>query len=305
MKYGEWTRCWLCGIIGLTVKESTQKKYSIIAEHHLLPYFGSRELSEIEAVDLQMFCGEKLKSGLASNTINNIITVLKQSLKSAFRCGLVKTDFSTSFVRAKTRERKVCAFEWREQKKIENYIWESNDPKLFGIILALYTGMRIGELLALTWDDVDLSKGLIHVNKSCRDEWRNGHYIKRIDTTKTGSSDRVIPIAKGLIKRLRELKKSSPTEFIIRGKSEYGAQIRCYQRTFGQLLQKLNIRHRGFHSLRHTFATRAVEAGMDVKSLADILGHSNPAITLKRYAQSMLDYKVLLINKIGRFIPDL
>ena len=88
------------------------------------------------------------------------------------------------------------------------------------------------------------------------------------------------------------------------GRSEYGAQVRSYQKTFELLLKRLRIPHKGFHSLRHTFATRALECGMDVKTLSEILGHKNPTITLKRYAHSMMEHKAEMMNRLGKLLLE-
>lgn len=123
-----------------------------------------------------------------------------------------------------------------------------------------------------------------------------------IDTPKTECSERVIPIPKQLLTRLIEYKKLSSGSYVVFGKGVHGAQIRSYQKSFELLLNRLNLPHKGFHSLRHTFATRALECGMDVKTLSEILGHKNPTITLKRYAHSMLEHKTEMMNKLGKLL---
>ena len=167
------------------------------------------------------------------------------------------------------------------------------------MIISLYTGLRIGELLSLTWDDIDLQKGIIYVSKSCFDSWKNGEYIKVIDTPKTDSSERIIPIPKQLLARLKVYKKTSSGNYVVCGEHIHGAPIRSYQKSFEILLKELKIPHKGFHALRHTFATRALECGMDIKTLSEILGHKNPATTLKRYAHSMFEHKTEMMNRLG------
>lgn len=179
---------------------------------------------------------------------------------------------------------------------------EKEEPHLFGILLCLYTGLRIGELLALTWDDIDCQKGTLSVTKSCHDGWENKRYIKIFDSAKTQSSERVIPLSKQVIVRLKEIRKQTNSKFVVTGKTESGAQIRSYQRTFEKTLKKLDIPHKGFHALRHTFATRALEIGMDVKTLSEILGHRDPAVTLQRYAHSLMEHKAEMMNKLGRLM---
>lgn len=298
MNYKLWVSSWLESKIRPTAKERTYLKYKQLAEKYLLPQLGEREIEKITVLELQTICSTLSRETLASNTVNGIVSVLKSSLKDAYRFGLVERDLSYGIVRAKSREKRIESFDRKEQALLERYALRSGNQKLFGIVLALYTGVRIGELLALTWEDVDFQKGMLSITKSCRDSWEGNRYKKIFDTPKTSNSERVIPVAKELLKRLKIMKKESKGKFIITGKSEYGAEVRSFQRTFSSVLKKLNLPHRGFHSLRHTFATRAIEAGMDVKTLSEILGHSDPTITLRRYAHSMLEYKKEMMNKI-------
>ncbi|MGN0790227.1 MAG: site-specific integrase, partial [Christensenellales bacterium] len=164
-----------------------------------------------------------------------------------------------------------------------------------------YTGLRIGELLALTWSDIDFEKGILSVTKTCHDGNESGKHIRIIDTPKTENSRRQIPLSKTLIKMLKEMKKKSNCEVVI-ADGEKPVFIRSYQRTFELLLKKLGLPHKGFHSLRHTFATRALECGMDVKSLSEILGHKNATITLNRYAHSLWEHKAEMMNKLSKML---
>ena len=171
-----------------------------------------------------------------------------------------------------------------------------------GILICLYTGLRIGELLALEWTDVDLVKGDLSVTKTCFDgKDKNGVFCRITNAPKTDTSVRVIPIPKQLMPILKNMKKIAKNQYVI-SDSEKTLAVRSYQRSFERLLKKLGIPHRGFHSLRHTFATRALEVGVDVKTLSEILGHKNANITLQRYAHSMLEHKRDMMNQIGKLL---
>lgn len=302
MKYNDWLKDWLSLYVKPTTKQRTYEKYKRQIEIHIAPYLGGFELSELTPLVLQRFIVDFGKNGLSFNTVSGIVSLLKASLKRAVQAGVTDKEFSSVVVRPKGKERQVECFSKEEQKKIERFISDKNNRKYFGIILTLYTGLRIGELLALTWKDVDLIKGVITVSKSCRDAWENGKYIKIIDTPKTENSVRVIPIPDRLLPHLKALKRTSESVYVVEGKGKCGAEVRSYQNTFGLLLKRLGISHKGFHSLRHTFATRALECGMDIKTLSEILGHKNPSITLKRYAHSLLEHKTEMMNKLGKLL---
>lgn len=302
MKYKQWLNEWLELYVKPTTKTRTYEKYKRQCEIHIFLALGEFEIHELTATVLQRFTVDLSEKGLSSNTVNGIVALLKLSLKCAVQIGITDKECSSSIACPKQRKKQVECFSKDEQKKIELYITKKKKPRNFGIILTLYTGMRIGELLALTWKDIDLQKGVITVSKSCHDSWSNGKYVKIIDSPKTDCSARVIPIPKQLLPHIKAIKKKTKSDYVIDGKGECGAGIRSYQNTFDLLLKRLNIQHRGFHSLRHTFATRALECGMDIKTLSEILGHKNPTITLKRYAHSMLEHKAEMMNRIGKLL---
>lgn len=303
MKYKDWLCEWLALYVKPTVKTRTYEKYYAQINNHIAPALGAYELCELSARILQGFTVGLIEYGFAANTVNGIVSTLKSSLKRAVMLDITNAQYSDAIVRPKSQEKKVESFTRSEQHKIESYIAGSEKGHLFGITLCLYTGLRIGELLALTWGDVDFAKGILSVSKSCHDCWKNGKYEKITDTPKTENSKRYIPLPKALLVKLKTLYKRSACEYVVCGRNkEYGAEIRSYQKTFERLLAKIDVPHKGFHALRHTFATRALEVGMDVKTLSELLGHGDPTITLRRYAHSMLEHKTEMMNKLGKFM---
>ena len=302
MEYKEWMEKWLNYYVRPYVKERTYQKYKSQVDLHIISKIGEKDMADLSAVGLQEFVVSLSEKGLSANSVNGVITVLKSSLKRAEMLNLVEKQYTACIQRPKRREKQVECFSKAEQRKIEAYILEKNKPKLLGIILCLYTGLRIGELMALECSDVDLQKGMIKISKSCHDAWRNGEYVKVMDTPKTPSSERIIPLPKQLITYLKSWKKQVDGNYIISGERRHGSPVRSYQKTFEKVLSRLNIPHKGFHSLRHTFATRALECGMDVKTLSELLGHKNPTVTLKRYTHSMLEHKTEMMNRLGKLL---
>ncbi len=301
MNYKDWLNEWLSTCVKPMVKSRTFEKYDEIVRLKIEPSLGNCDLTELSPSMLQRFTAE-LTEKYASNTVSGVIAVVRSSLTRAQKTGVIEQEFSNCIQRPKTREKKVESFTAAEQRKIENYIIKNRKTKLYGVVLCLYTGLRLGELLALEWADVDFMRGTITVTKNCRDSWENGRYVKVIDTPKTATSRREIPLPKQLVPYLRILKHQNRYGFVVTGKDGKAVSLRSYQKALQCVLKTLDIPHRGFHALRHTFATRALECGMDVKTLSEILGHKNSSITLNRYAHSFEEHKTAMMNKVGKLL---
>ena len=309
MKYKDWLFNWLENYIKLTSKQRTYERYCDLIKIHIIPALGEYEINDLSIDIMQKFVSfllregnVKTKLGLASNTVCSIINIIQNSLRLAHCVGYAENYVADKIKRPSKEEKDIRCFSIDEQKKIEAAILSGKKKKLFGIILCFYTGLRIGELLALNWSDIDLDEGLMTISKSCHDSKdETGRYKKIMETPKTKSSKRLVPVPKQIIAMLKSLKKESKSEFVIADGAKDIA-VRSYQRSFDLLLKKLGIPHRGFHSIRHTFATRALECGMDVKTLSEVLGHRNATITLNRYTHSMLSHKKEMMNRIGKLL---
>lgn len=308
MKYRIWFEEWLTHYIKPSSKQRTFEQYSRAAQIHILPYLGDIELTDLTPFVLQKFItgltengNKRTGKGLSPNFVKTILSIVQNSLKTAHLVGYLPEYSANKIKRPKPKEKQVECFSAWEQKKIEEAALSAKKDKYRGIILCLYMGLRIGELLALTWNDIDFDKNILSVTKTCHDGNENGKHIRIIDTPKTENSRRQIPLPKTLVKMLKEMKKKSKCEFVI-ADGERPVFIRSYQRMFELFLKKLKLSHKGFHSLRHTFATRALECGMDVKSLSEILGHKNAMITLNRYAHSLWEHKAEMMNKLSKML---
>lgn len=308
MRYKDWLNEWLDHYVKPTAKMRTYERYRELTRH-IIRRIGEYEIKDLSPIILQKFVTDLLKNGnlktgkeLSPNTVNAIISVIQNSLKIAFTIGIVDTYSAGKIKRPNLTEKAIECFSLSEQKSIETAILNGKKPKLLGVVICLYTGLRIGELLALEWCDIDLSKGVISVSKSCHyGHNNNGEYKRFVDTPKTSHSARIIPIPKQIIPLLKNHRKKSNSEYVISDNGK-AVPVRSYQRSFELLQKKLNIPRRGFHALRHTFATRAIECGMDVKTLSKILGHKNSTITLNRYTHSLLEHKTEMMNRIGKLL---
>lgn len=302
MQYKEWLKVWLENYVTPMRKARTADLYTEIAEKKINPYLGGCDLDELTPIILQRYVTELSQSGnvrtgkgLSSNSVNGIISVIQSSLQTAYRLGLAKEYIGDKIIRPKTTEKRIECFTAAEQRKIEQAALESKALKMCGIVICLYTGLRIGELLALTWNDVNFTEREISVSKSCY----HGKRGRVTYGTKTANSVRTIPLSKPLIKILREMKSGSESEYVISSNGK-PVETRTYQKNFESLLKKLQIGHRGFHALRHTFATRALECGMDVKTLSEVMGHKNSSVTLNRYAHCLSEHKKAMMNRLGK-----
>lgn len=305
MLYKDFLTFWLENYVKPDTKFRTYLRYSQIVRIYVAEKVGEYDLSELTPIILQTFIADMLTNGngrwgadgLAPNTVNSIVSVLKNSLKTAYMLGCTDRQLGDKIKRPKERERKIECFSIREQRKIENAVLTSRKHKYFGVLLCLYTGLRIGEVVALKWNDIDLKKGMLSVNKTCYDT-PDGLVF---DDPKTVHSRRIIPLPRQIMPILREKRKTSKSDFVVSEKGK-PVSVRSFQRSFELLLKRHRIEHRGFHSLRHTFATRALESGMDVKTLSEILGHKNPSITLSRYAHSLMEHKSAMMNRLGKLL---
>lgn len=300
MKYSEWLNEWMETCVKPFKKQRTIEKYERNLTKNIKPMLGDYELNALNPSILQKFTASMVSS-FAPSTVGCILAIVNGSLKQAVTMGLMEQHFMGCVLRPKIEEHPIQCFSMEEQKRIEKYVIESSKTKYIGILICLYTGIRIGELLALKWADIDFQKEVLSVVRSCHDGWCEEGYIKIIDTPKTKSSMRTIPIPKQLLPYIKKAKKSSTSEYVIYGKDK-PISVRSYQRSFELVLERLHIPHRGFHALRHTFATRAIECGMDIKTLSELLGHKNAAVTLNRYAHSLMEHKSAMMNKLGKLL---
>ena len=311
MKYQDWLIEWLENYVKPTSKLKTHMRYEQIVHSHLIPRLGSYELEELtpqllqhQIVDMGKCGNKRTGKGLAPSTLNLIVAVIQDSLATAYSIEITKIYTADKIKRPRIEEKKVECFTVAEQKTLEEAVKNDRRTKTFGILLCLYTGLRIGELLALEWTDVDFEKREISISKTCHDSKDElGRYARFVNPPKTSTSMRVIPIPKQLMPMMREIKKRNRSHYVV-GDGDKIISVRSYQRTYELILKKHGLPHRGFHALRHTFATRALECGMDVKTLSEILGHKNPTVTLNRYAHSLMEHKKDMMNRLGKLFIE-
>ena len=300
MKLKELLEVWLERYMKHTIKIRTYNRYKSICELHLIKDLGEYELEELKPNVLQDFLLKKIDDHYSTNTIKGIVSVLKQALRLAITLEFVDKEYCSNLKMPSSEEKEISVFTKKEQQVIESFCLNHKKRNYIGIVICLYTGIRLGELLALTWDDIDFNSNLLTINKTSYSAKLDGKTQIIVDKPKTKKSNRVIPLPNQLVKLLKIIKKESNSKYVITTRNSGMVGNRSYQRTFKFILKKVNVPYRNFHSLRHTFATNAIELGMDVKTLAEILGHTNAMITLNRYSHSLLNYKIEMMNKLGK-----
>lgn len=301
---------WLDNYEKERIKARTYSRYQGLIELHIVPTLGDFDIKAISRRQLQEFLWQKKKDGnirtgetLSATSTNLMLTILNMAFEYAVDMELIEDNPCIRLKRAPDDRKKVEAFTRDEQRKLEAVIRNEDDRRLFGIILCLYSGLRIGELLGLEWSDVDLENGIITINKTIyREKDESGEWQLCVDTPKTTSSERIIPLPSYIVEQLREHKATAKSQYVVENKKGERMSIRSYQYMFERLTEKAEVRKLNFHALRHTFATRAIECGMDIKTLSEIMGHKNASITLNRYAHSMMDTKIQMMNKLQQII---
>lgn len=282
------------------VKKSSFSAYVLLIENHLLPTFGEETL--IEEAQVQTFVFQKLAQGLSQKTIKDILIVLKMVLKfGAKHQWIIHVPFDIQF--PTDREKYTIEVMSRaNQKKIMLHIQEHFTFRNLGVYICLSSGMRIGEVCALTWEDIDTDNGIIHVSKTIQriylveDGLRKTELI--LDTPKTKNSIREIPMSRDLLKMLKPFKKIVNSSFFVLTNDAKPTEPRTYRAYYKNLMKSLNMPELKFHGLRHSFATRCIESKCDYKTVSVLLGHSNITTTLNLYVHPNLEQKKKAIDQM-------
>lgn len=312
-KLKDWVLYWLEQIESPKLKRRTYQRYLDIILLQIIGEtgdIGDARLEETDFLSLQAFINAKFQSGnlitgkgLAYNTVKSILSILKLSLDAAVDAELIPENPARKVRLPNRPECEVEIFSLVEQKRIENVSFTTPKENYLGVALCLYTGLRLGELLALRWEDIDFRQGTLKVTKTaCVLRDGDGAYRIHTDKPKTKSSNRVVPIPTAILLRLKAKRKKSKSPYVICTNKGTPVSNRSYQKTFEVILKKAKVSKKCFHTLRHTFATRALECGMDIKTLSELMGHKTPAITMTRYAHSTMENKKKMINIMGKML---
>ena len=294
----------------LYIKQSTYSHYLFVIERHLLASLGSIPAGNINQRVIDSFLQEKLErgrldktGGLSPKTVRDTAAVIQTAIRYEVENSLI-TDPHICIKLPHYRSPEHQILSSQEQKILEQYLLSVNSNASLGILLCLYSGLRLGELCALQWKDLDLQKQVILVRKTIHrirnpDLSSGSKTVLVVDTPKSAASQRTVPLFPFLLPLLEQMKALSDEEaYFLTGKVGVPMEPRRYQNIFQKCLANCGIAPINFHSLRHSFASRCLLAGFDLKTLSEILGHSSASITLNRYVHTSMEEKQMQMQKL-------
>lgn len=290
---------WLAELSGRR-KISTYVKYETAYRTHLDSIIGSCRLSSGMSQELREKIFDHLSEKELSESLQkSVICVANQILVFASRHYLAGIPL-LAHPPAKIKKKRVRTFSIAEQTILLECIYGRMDKFMAAVLLCLYVGLRLGELCALRWTDIDFNGKVLTVNRTVQRIAGPDHITKTVlleNPPKSESSRRTIPLTLELLEILSGLKREQLYVF----GGEKPLEPRTMQYRFKKLLKEAGIDDRTFHTLRHTFATNCVENGMDVKALSELLGHSDVKITLNRYVHPTMDSKRKQLGELSDF----
>lgn len=284
------------------VKRSTYSAYSLLVNNHLIPAFaGAYDVTEDM---VQSFVFAKLEQGLSQKSIKDILIVLKMILRFSVKHGFMQhREIDVKFPTERERQ-ELEVLSRSSQKQIMEYVQSHFTFMNLGIYICLCAGLRIGEVCALVWDDIDVESGVINVSKTIQRiyviEGGEKHTEVIIDTPKSKNSIREIPIARDLLKMIKPLKKVVNGSFYVLTNSAQPTEPRTYRNYYKRLMKELDMPKLKFHGLRHSFATRCIESHCDYKTVSVLLGHSNISTTLNLYVHPNMEQKKKCVEQMFR-----
>lgn len=298
MSLYEWLNIWLEKYAKNSIKRTTFVSYEGHIQNHF-NVFDKVDITEVTTLMLQDFFNDKVNSGLSAKTVRNMAIVLRRALKQAVADGLIQQNYALFVNLPKAFKKEIQILTHDQQRDLirVSYFYR------FGVFvrLTLCTGLRLGELLGLKWEDIDFQKRelkirrILHRCKNYDSEAKTSTSIY-FDEPKTEKSKRTIPLPPNAIEELkkwkeRQQKEIGQAEFVVTDRQGKYVEHTTFKKYYNRMLDKCGINGVTFHALRHTFATNALEKGMDKKVLSEILGHSSVFFTLDTYVHVLNSFK--------------
>lgn len=300
IKYKDVLQDWLA-LSRIRTKESTYSRYVHLSERHILPYLGNLTPEQLTTQTVEHHISFLVskgrvdgKGGLSLKTASDILIIIKGSIDYAQYSGYQINCFLDR-ITIKRPQTDMRVLSTEEQQKLLSVLLRDTDLPKLGVLLSLYTGMRIGEVCALRWESIDFSEGVLSIRETLQRIQDKGleHSKKTkiiITEPKSRKSIRTIPLPNTLADIAYQFK-AAPKAYLLTGRDDKYMEPRSLQYYFKKYIDASGLIDVNYHALRHTFATRCIELGFDVKTLSEILGHTNVNITMNRYVHSSMDTK--------------
>lgn len=291
------------------IKESTYALYLYEMENYLFPKVGQMEVTGLcqELLQGMILDWQRGESGdgraLKKSTVQNLAALTKQIMAYAVRKGYMgpmRLSLCYAPQGRTQRARKILGDE--EQRRLINALLSALTPETFGMLLCMNSGLRIGELCALTWSDLDLEERIMHVTKTMqriyrRDDVPRSHVA--ITSPKTATSVRDIPLSEKICALAVQIADLEPQHYVLSNSDRY-MEPRTFRKHYDLFLRAHGIPHVNFHGLRHAFATRCIENGADYKVVSELLGHSTINTTLNMYVHPQMAEKRKCVEEVFR-----
>ena len=291
------------------ITPSTFASFTLIAENHLIPYFGKRKIGSITEKDVQEYIQYLYNSGRLDNTggltvktIRDVILVFRLSMEYAYKIRAIPLlNWDLIEYPKDMNAKKVISLSKDQELALIQCIYMHLNRKSAGILIALFTGVRIGELCGIQMKDISLIDKTITINKTVQriyDKKKKTSYIN-VGLPKTKTSARTIPVPTLLMNIIKKFYTENPNHYFLTGKVK-PTEPRTYRQFFARFLKRNELQKVKFHEIRHTFAVRAIEIPeFDIKSLSEILGHKNVSFTLNVYGSANLQQKIKCMNLLN------
>lgn len=309
----EWLDLWIEDYGKGNIKRSTVRIYKGYVRNYIAPKIGKLELKDLKAPMLQKIYDETIKEkGISAKTLRNINSMFHRSLKKAVREEIIDKNPSDYVELPKVINKEIQILNDDDEDKLKNAI--KDEYFGVGILVVLYTGLRLGELLGLKWSNIDLDNRILKVTHTLSREVIISDSISGRKTClilqepKTKSSKREIPLNQILIKELQIFKQKQQEkygndinlnqDFMLSKKYMKPIDLRCYQNFFQKILDKAKIKHVSFHSLRHSFATKAIKTGVSDTVTSKLLGHTSVPMSLNTYTHFSSEMARELIDRL-------
>lgn len=288
------------------LKPSSSVKYQNIIENHILPELGHKKMRELNSdlfytfLNTQGNSGNKKNGGtLSTSSLQTMLYILNATIKYAASNNMI-TLFSIRLTGSGKDAASVQTLEQHEENALDIFLSTHISRRNLGILLSLYCGLRIGEICALQWTDIDTQNATLYVHRTVQRIATPSGKSKtkiHIGPPKSKTSMRAIPVPSFLVPIIFGLaKEDPPNAYILAGSISKPLEPRTFQNYFNQVLNYAGIKKVKYHTLRHTFATNCVALGFDIKSLSEILGHSNVSVTLNKYVHPSMQQKRLQMD---------